>query len=489
MTNAELIKWFKNDSAIRCVLMEVGVLVGGVETTRYLSNKGYTTGPADTPANTNYTPLIAGGIRFTESISLDGSASLSFGDIELFNTSGDRDTWLDDVWAGRFVRMYIGDVSWPRSDFYKIFDGVVAGIDSRRRDRINIKLSDKLQRLNTPVTEIKLGGTTQNKDRLIPLCFGECHNIEPLLVDPANHEYQVHNGPIENIIEVRDNGVPVSITPLLSTGKFRLNQSPVGTITCSVQGDKPSTYSNNVSVIIQRLVTGYGNTDQRFVTGDLDTTNLDAFATANSQPVGLYLNDRANVLEVCNKLATSVGARVVMSRTGLLTLVKLDLPQASPGTTITASDMVQHSLAVSELPAVRAGVKLGYCKNYCVQNNLQTGLPEAHIALFAQEWLTVTKTDATTASKYKMYIEPIMDETLLLVEADANNEATRRLNMFNVQRKVFQYQGLANLMLEQLGSSQTLKHERFGLSSGVTGQIITLTTDWLNPHVDVEVLV
>jgi hypothetical protein len=30
---------------------------------------------------------------------------------------------------------------------------------------------------------------------------------------------------------------------------------------------------------------------------------------------------------------------------------------------------------------------------------------------------------------------------------------------------------------------------RFGLSNGARGQIVSLATDWLNPHITVEVLI
>jgi hypothetical protein len=999
MTEAELIKWLKNESAIRCVLMEVGVLVDGVETTRYLSNKGYVTGPLDTPANTIYSPAISGGVSFTESLSLEGEPSLSYGDIELTNVQGDRDSWLNDVWTNRSVQVYIGDATWARSDFYKVFDGVVAGINSRARNKINLKISDTMQRLNTPLSEKKLGGTATNKDSLLPLCFGECHNVTPLISDPANHEYQVHDGAIEDIIEVRDNGVPVNFTKYLATGKFRLSQSPVGTITCSVQGAKiadgvgselvkngtfessldgwtmiksfggsmslvgnkirvtsdgtwwpcaqttvptevgkeyvlscafgaysgenglhvgtgateelkysiaanvrafpfkfvatststyigvetgkaagswaeyddisvkPSAgvnlvtngdmssatgwsldagcsiangvlsfngtlatsyadqtkltvgksyditftlsnyvagtvdittngglwttgmknvngtytaslhschgttlyvrgssnfkgdidnlivresnnlvmnsgfdkdtnswsnnsgtiaatggrlqitsasagaviasqpvaltvgrvyqatgswtdtsgagvslnvmatqygstiisqnaagaagqngtfsfiftasqanvwfgprisnatasgqtatfdnialsdvtelvsngtfegslsnwtlstvngtistsanklvmtkalsgsntsmsqafptivgakykvsydasalsgayqiqcgpydsgyistvgngqsftftatsasttlnvvlggggsnsitfdnlsvkllmyaggYTNNVATLVKHICTTYGNTS-RFTENDLDTVSLNAFEAANTQPVGIYLSDRANVLEVCNNLAKSVGARAAMNRQGQMYLVKLDLSNLVGGGIITASLMVDKSLQVSDLPAVKAGTKVGYCKNWTVQTGLTTGLPEAHISMYAEEWLSSTVTDAGVASTYRLHTEPTLEETMLLVEADAIAEATRRLNMFKVQRKVMRYESFGDLLFEKLGNVQTLQHERFGLSAGKAGQIISIETNWLNPHTTLEVLI
>lgn len=666
--------WLKNDNAVRCVLVEVDVkLSGGSTTTRYFSNTGYVTAAADVPANTIYYPYVSGGVKFTESISLDGNFSLSYGDIELRNVNGELDSWLNDYWSNRRIKVFIGDKSWVRDDFWQIFDGVVTGIDSRKRETLNLKLSDKLQRLNYPVTEAKLGGVTSNADKLLPLCFGECHNVEPLLADPANHEYVVHNGQIEDIIEVRDNGVPVTVTEIPATGRFRLSASPAGQITASVQGAAPwanplqrsqdidaaqwtksgttipssttapdgtstadlmredtttgvhqvwqamtltigqvytmsayvkaggrtrgrimnnggtavntfntadqtinvsgtasgggmvaigngwyrvwvtwtptqtterfqffllndapassytgdntsgmylwgtqldrgsvmqcynvasldssqNTYFKSIPAIIKYIVTTYGNATNRFTNADIDHANFEVVhflhsgqmaGTATSQ-VGIYLGERMNVLEVCNKLAVSLGYRLVMTRTGLLQLVRLHLPQAVAGTTVTSADMVDRSLYVAGLPQPKAACQIGYCKNWRVQDNVALGVTESHADLFEQDYLTVTQTDSTAASNFNLYVEPTTEETLLLTGADASAEAIRRLNIFNVQRKQLKYKGFGHLMVEALGSPQTIQHPRYGLSGGVTGQIISMTTDWLQQKADIEVLV
>jgi hypothetical protein len=493
ITTTQFKAWLKNPSAVRVVLVEVDVKLaaGGSIVTRYLSNRGYVTSPTDTPANTVYKPVLNGGVKFSQAISLDGNATLSFGDLELSNLTGELDTWIDDYWVNRSIRIYIGDQSWPRADFQLIFAGVVMNVDSKKRDTFNIQLSDVLQRLNFTVTESKLGGTTTNADQTIPLCFGECHNVEPLLVDPALHEYQVHGaGDIERIIEVRDNGVPVAFTPFLATGKFRLVNHPVGQITASVQGDKSAgVYSNNIAEIFKRLVKNFGSATNRLTDADLDLASLSAFTSAHTQPVGVYIKDRENLLDICNQLARSVGARVVASPTGLVSLVQISLPQSSSGTSVTSANMVDRSLEISGLPKVVASLKLGYAKNWTVQENLATGILEEHRKLFAQEWLTVTRTDSTTASNYNLFVDPDMDESFLLVGADASDEALRRLNIFNVQRKMFRFKGYAELLTEELGDPITLTHSRFGLSSGVTGQILAITKDWITQRVDLEVLV
>lgn len=486
MTDAQFIAWLGSATRISCVLVEAVARISGVETTLYLSSTGYTTGPAETPANRNYISVIVGGGKITEQLAVNGAASMAFGDLELDNTDGTLDTWLSYVWANRSVKMYVGDQRWARTDFRLVFDGVTADVSSRARDVLNLKMRDKLQRLNTAVTENKLGGSSANADRILPLTFGEVHNIEPLLVDKALLKYQVHDGAIERIIEVRDNGVVVASTPTVAAGTFVLTASPAGVITVSAQGDKPTTYSNTVSKLVQRLVTGYGS--DPFISGDLDATSLAAFDTANPQPVGLYLSDRDNVLAVCQRLADSVGAQVVMAATGLLQLIKLDPTPSGTPTAVTADNMAERSLEVAQRQPVRAGVKIGYCKNWTVQTNLQTGIPPEHKDLYGQEWLTSTASDATVATTYKITEAPLQEETLLLVKTDADAEATRRLNIWKSQRTIFRYVGMPELLLEQLGGYQTITHARYGLAGGVSGQIISIERDWLGARVAIEVL-
>lgn len=495
-SSAQLIAWLKSNTARRCVLLEVDVQISGVEQTLYLSDKGYTTKASETPASTNYKAVISGGVSFTETLSISGETTFSAGVVEFDNFDGSLDIWQEYVFQNRNARVYIGDITWLREDYYKIFDGVVARSEANDRLKHQLVFGDKLSKLNTAVTDAKLGGSTANKDKLIPLLFGECFNITPLLVDVAVHEYQYHNGATERLIEVRDNGVPIAndtigwaaVTRFLSTGKFRLNQQPVGTITCSAQGDKPTTYVNDAVGLIKRIVKDFGTVGQRFVDADLDLASLSTFAAANTQGLGIYLTEKSNVLDVCNKLASSIGARVAMTRGGLMYLVKLDLPQATAGTTVTSADMREKTLSVTQMIPVVAAIKLAYDRNYTIQTALQTGIPNDHIDTYATEWLTITKADSTVATKYKLYTETNQIDTQMKATAEADAECTRLLNMWKVQRRVITYEGLPHLMLEQLGSPQTVQHPRFQLSAGVRGQIISITTDWLAATINLSVI-
>lgn len=450
----------------RCVLVEVVVNVSGVETTRYLSTSGYNTGAADTPANTTYLPLIIGDIDVDEELSIDGAPSMSFGEIELINPSGKYDAWLNDIWVNRSIKVWIGDRRWIRSDFRLELDGIVADIDPKSRNRLSIKIRDKLQKLNTPVSDVTLGGTSPNKDALIPLSFGETFNVKALLVDDPNHEYQIHNGPVEDIIEVRDNGVPVAFTKYLSTGKFRLSAKPYGEITASIQGDKPAgVYNNTIATIIQELVTRFGKASDRLVAGDIDSANFTAFNAANSQSVGVYLSDRANVINVCQELAASVDARLIMSPLGKLQLIQIAVP-TSATYLITGDDVRNNTFSPGDRLEVQGTVKLGYCKNYNPQYYPDSGILEEHKVLLKDEYRTITTPDATTIGNYKLDAEPLQQNTLLVNGAEATAETTRRLNFRKVQRMVYEFEGVPGLNRVTLGQAVALSHSRFGFAGG-----------------------
>jgi len=202
------------------------------------------------PQNQPYTTAITGGVTFTEAIDFNGQPSIGYGDIELDNTNGTRDTWLQYVWVNRPIAVWIGDPSWARSDFYPIFRGFVRDIDTKSRNSLNLILVNELQAINEAVSSAVLTGSGTSADKLIPLCFGECFNITPAVKNSATLQYQVHNGPIEGILEVRDNGAPVPFTQDVSTGTFTLQYSPFGTITATVQGAKPNaTYVNKIGSV------------------------------------------------------------------------------------------------------------------------------------------------------------------------------------------------------------------------------------------------
>lgn len=487
MTDLDFLAWLKQPSAKRVVLIEVAASVAGVEVKRYLSTQLYNTGPGDAPANQYYQPIVSTGISFAEQLTINLQASLSAGDIEINNTNGVRDAWLLDVWANREIKVFVGGERWPRADFRLIFNGVVADIAPKGRDTLALKIRDRMQLLNMPLSEITIGGSGTNKDALIPTCFGEVHNVTPLLVDPVTLEYAVHTSAIESIIEVRDNGLPIAVD-VLPSGHFKLRAAPAGVITVSVQGDKATAYINTAAQIIQRIVTGFGATATRFTNADIDLANFADFDTAHPQPMGVYFSDRINILAACQQIAASIGAQIAMSRTGQLQLYQISLPVMGV-TEIRPRHMMERSLVPKTRTDVIAGVKLGFCKCWTVQNNLQTALPAEHKNLYAQEWLTTSATDAATQTAYRLDTTIAQQNTMLLRRIDADAEAVRQLTMWKVPRTIYEFDGVPELLSLQRGQAVKLFNNRFGMQGGVSGVVISLAPSWINGHVKVGVIV
>ena len=488
MTAAQFQEWLQSSSAIRMVLIEAQVNVAGDEVTRYVASRSYLTGPDETPANTEYLPLATGGLAFTEQVSLSGEAGLSGGDIELNNADGALDGWLGDVWMNRPIKAWAGDPSWPRADFRLVYDGIIADVASPGRGAVNLVLRDKLQRLNTPVTEAKLGGTTPNKDAILPVPFGECHNVAPLLTNPATLEYGFL-GAVESSFEVRTNGKPIAVALNDQAGRFNLTTDPFSTtITVSVQGDKGGGYAPRIAPLVQRIATAYGKASDRFTLADLDLANLAAFDASHPQPVGLYVADRTNQAQAIQQLAASVGAQALMSRTGKLRLVQLALPAAGVPVPIGPEHMRERSLRPAQRLPATAAVKIGFDRNWNVQTGLTTSIPAEHADLYATQWLTETVVDEAVRARYRLSDDPVQIDTCLKTREDARAEAVRRLALSKVPRTIYEFDGEPEMMMLELGQPVVLRNERFGLQDGVAGVVVRLSHFWLSGRVTVGVL-
>jgi acetyl esterase/lipase len=362
-TVQEIISWLKTESKRPVILVEVMQVGIGVSSANlYLSNVPFTSISTDSPASTAYLPIVVGGVSFSESLDYEGSLSIGYGDIEIANHGGINDAYLNYIWSKRSVQILIGDASWPRSSFRPIFTGVISDGVSKSRNTINLVLLDKMERLNVAVSEELVNNSEVSGDTLVPLTFGECFNVTPVSTKPSSLEYQVHRGLIESIIEVRDNGVPVSFTPILTAGKFTLNQSPYGQITCSVQGHKVgSTYFNTVPELIKQLVKNFGPTNTRYTDSDIDLDNFSEFNAIYPSPVGVYCTNRENILDICNQLANSIGCGLTTTGLGKLRLVRIH-PAGLPLYTYSISSALPAGLSfntrtgeITGTPTVNAG--------------------------------------------------------------------------------------------------------------------------------------
>lgn len=484
ITDDQYAAWFSDSTAQRVTLFEVGFNNGS---TRYLSNKAYGGGSASTP----YLAVVVGGLKMTQSISLVSEATLSTGDIELVNLSGALDSWLDDNFVNEPVSVFVGDVRWPRADFRQIFVGRIADIDgTKSRDRINLRLRDKFQQLNGQVTDAQMGAGAASPEALRPVLLGEVHNLTPKLKNSTTKEYEFNDGASERLIEVRTDGKTRTVAENLAAGSFTFTDAVgPGAVTCSAQGVKPDgVYTDRIAPLIKYLVKSRGKVDQRFTDADLDLDSLAAFDAAHPQCVGLYLTERTNVIDACHQLASSVGAQFIPTRGGLAKLIQIAFPTTAT-TEIHANVQLDRSISLVAQTAVVGAVKVGYARNYTLQPNLPTSLPLQHKEWYDEEFFTATASDPTVITAYGLDAAPVQQNTCLQDAAEAQAEAERRLDIFKVKRKTYRFEGTPANMLLELGQAVKLFSNRYNLGAGKVGIVTSLSPDWDNFHVTVEITV
>lgn len=207
--------WLSADNQTRIILVEVQAYHSGGVVTRYLSDGDFVSQPSDTPANTSYTDgIVTGTPQFSAHMSevFSGQSTPVWGDLEIQNFNGELDSWLDDGWDGRTISIYLGDPTWSKSQFELIMVGTVDDIYAKDQRTLALKVRDKQWTLNVPVQTNLIGGSTANANSEKPLCYGPSNNVEPVLIDSALGKYQVHDGAINAISDVRDNGVSLIVT-------------------------------------------------------------------------------------------------------------------------------------------------------------------------------------------------------------------------------------------------------------------------------------
>jgi hypothetical protein len=513
--------WLESSTAVRCVLVEIEAYSVMTASTVYfyLSNTGYIT----TSADVYFSPDLTGSVSISESINQEG-ISVSTGTVNVHNANGEFDDWLDNskyVWASRSIKIYYGDNTWKlvnlaavKSSFGLIFDGNIYDITSSDISSIRFNIMDKMERLNSPVSELKIGaqgvwpGGQQNEDQLQPIIIGEVFNVEPVLINPAELEYMFNSGPSERLIEIRDNGVPVydnttraaGATVNLTNSTFKLSKPLAGTCTVSAQGIKKSfdnsfnsyngsTYRNTIIDAIAVLCTQYGDAGQRLAISELDASNFASFYTTHGYAFGLWLSDRQNIISVCKELAASAGLSLYFNRLGKLQLLRLGTYTTDPIMYITKGDILINTFKPSKRSIVSASVRLNYAKNWTVQQDLLTAIPSDHKEMLGEEWKSVTVEDSAIKSLYKQFGDPLEKDTLIITDVDAQNEANARLGYDKLPHTSYTFTGTTKLMSLKLGQQVNITYDRFGMESGKSAQVTSLNPRWSDGFVDVEITI
>lgn len=471
ISDLEFNAWLLRNGVDRCVLIEVDAWSGGSVVTRYMSTHGYVSYPSDSPANTAYDEILIAvpGYQSVMGEQLNGYSAPAIGDIVITNPNGIRDSWLQDAWDARPFKLYLGDPAWLKSDFRVMISGVVSDIQSLDIGRLALKVRDKQHILTKPVCTTLAAGTAVTKDAKIPVCFGECYNVEPLLLDASTRTYAVHDGQIEAITAVYEDGAAKAFTANLAAGTFALSAAAAGRITADVKGSKTSgVYVNKTADIVSRILT-----ERAGLSGsEIDTASITAMNTNVAGVVGIYVKDGSTTISsALDQLVIGAGGFYSFDRAGLFYLDQFKAPSGSPVFTMLVDDLSDAGIAIAKRWLPSKTVRVAYKKQWTQQaDGLASSVSDARRAELSQPYQIAKATN--TVTQHLLAEEPPVENSLFINSSDATSEATRRAALFSQLRFIAKVQCFLGPARVKLGDVIACDIGRFGLVSGALTRVI-----------------
>jgi hypothetical protein len=478
----------------RVYLVEITAKVDAAGTTEVLrySDKGYTTTPAETPADTHYEarlkqPALVRRDMFRPGTTY-GESQVGIGELVLANQDGELDVLADYGFDGQQLRLLVGEETDPYSAFAEALVGTMDSVEVTQRD-LTIRVRDRQAELREPIQTLRYAGTgglegngLDIKGRAKPLVYGKVFNVIPVTVNPALFIYQVASNTIADIPKVYDQGIELTKgtdypdeATLLSTapsageyrcfgGYFRLGVRPLGLLTCDVV-ESATAADNTAGQILKRMALQLG-----VDAGDIDDDSIDDLDLANDAECELFIDSDRPGTECMDEIAGSVGAYYGFDRFGIFRVGRL----AEPGTPVVTLDEI-NILEIEKvtsrdteqgIPVYR--VNLDYLRNYTLQDQstLAASVAESRLAELQLEYRKVTAEDLAVLNKHKL--APELNRITHLIDATAaQDEADRLLDLYSVRREVFDARvrlddGLINLL--DIGVTVEVDYYRFGLN-------------------------
>ncbi len=466
--------------------------IGDVTILRF-SDRGFTTGPADSPPNAHYAPRLVAPLNFKRELfssgQIGGRSFPGFGILALSNADGGLDDLAGFAFDGRRVRVYLGGDGFSVDDYGLIFDGTAEQLEFDD-ELVRVRLRDLQSRLDVDIQRSSYGGTggldgrEGLEGRPKPLCFGRVFHVEPVLVDPSALTYQVHDGPIEDVDAVHDTGVPLTkafgvpsagqYAVDAALGTFTLGSTSAGQITADVRGDKSGgLYVETVGAIVRRIV---GTRSDLSDPDDLDLPSFDAMVAQVTAPIGIFSGEEANVLDLLDQVVAGVGAHFGFNRAGRLTVDRISAPSEPALFAFSEREILEIERVAVSLPAWRR--KIGYRKYWKVlgPDRIAGVVDEETRADFGEAFRYSVAEDGLIKTRHPLS-EEIVDETSLALKADAEAEAARRLAIFGADRDAFRVRLKTQPYALELGQTIRITYPRYRLGAGRLLLVVGMTED------------
>jgi hypothetical protein len=448
-----------------------------------LSTDGHKTYPTDSEEIQLDEALITPySLSFGLPSELWGQAQSTFGEIVIDNARGNRTSLVSEDWIGRDADVYLG----PRGGTQVQF-ALVAELISRQirynRNTINIMVDDSSFIFDRVLQETNYAGTgsLEGGDEIAgkpkPLLLGKARQFTPVTVDGTNFIYQIHDGQMNSVSVVRDEGVALTFNSdvaditssappagqyntSLANGYIRLGSSPNGKITCEAEGYVSSTYGyvDTIADLIKVLAVEFAGLD--------DPANLDTSSfidlSSRTAVMGKFFSEAASIRDAMGFFHQSDASFGWLKPNKVLTVGRITDPDsASADFTADQSEINLSPWEITpfEIPVWR--VRVGY-RQYATtmtDSELDSTVPVSTRLDYADQYRFVESEDAATLQQIPDAAEATI-LTQLDTSADAQALADEQLSMRKARRWLATFSLRTGLISRGIGNVLQLTDDR-----------------------------
>ena len=495
VSDAQYSAWLAADHRERVLLVEAKCwdVSVGAEVTRYMSDRGYTSQPGESPANTAYEDIVVAvpEIRSWMAEAFRGRSLVSYGDIEIDNSAGVRDDWLEDGWDKRDVRIYLGDPSWFRSDFRQVFFGTIQEISARDGRTLVLRIKDRQELLDKPLqTRTVAAGPKTGLKR--PVCYGHCLHAEGVLSSSgATTNYEFHDGPLSSIDNYFEDGHDItgSVTRVAGGGSglgayVTYTGNAIG-MTQKVATAHVKGFESKTGDIVKRILIERAGLSE----ADIDPAAISAYNSAVSgAPVGFYSNrDDETIGSALDTLIVGIGGYYSIDRNGRFTGGVLGRPiDGTSVLTLTEDDIEDGRIEVVRRIVPPKTIRLGYERYWrpITAPNTSGVTSGATIEALRTEYRVLSQ--AMYAGSVYNSKDETLDPSCFYASAGASSELIRRYTLWYDLRFIYRVRAFVVAQSLKIGDCVTLTLPRYGFDSGAKTIIVGMRESLSSGYVELE---
>jgi len=323
-----------------------------------------------------------------------------------------------------------------------------------------------------------------------PLVYGDALQVEPVMVDAVKLVVQLHDGPIEALVNLDDKGDPLTAVAIggadfwfdetgpgagnywvdLTTGLARLGSVPGGKLTADLNGDDTGgVYVDKAGAILRRVAADRaGLTDP----DDFDVATFAALDADRPWVTSLVGKPGMTFADAFDEVLTSTYGWWVEGRDSVLRVGYLVEPD-SEDVQIDSSTFADASFnRIAEHRAYQR-VRVGCLRHHVTQSptELDASLGRNRIERLGQEYKWVEESDATVVTRIAD-ADTLAVETSLREDGDARALALALLAYFSDRREVCRVTIPGGIFLAWAGERALVIQPRFAPSPGTLALVL-----------------